>query len=868
MVSRQNMGSVSLRLIFLLLGPLTVIVNGLPTPMRPPDANATALQTVKEQDIVGNKFYYGPKYNGGYPDNVLRQLAQLQRPQLPAIRRPKPISTESAASSGIGPHTPFDKPFIGPNIPAIGNPDTFLGQDSKAEQKSKPEQKARREQNEEPEQIQEFTVHGENEPDGIPSVPRLTVGFGSYSSTGNKKAPIPLAARAEKRDKGQRKENSESRPFTLRDKDDTPVQPPKPQPSGFMKHTLGLILPKFLFDPITINASGEPTPLPSNIHPIYDTPERPQIIRPSEYRGPLTIPGIPFVYDTPEDSGESSSLSKSSISSTEYTTNTGEEPIPSPSNIHPVYDTPERPQIIRPSDYQEPLAIPRPKLPIAYGTPKDSGESISLNRPAIFSNENNHTSEDDRELSKRETSPDDTYLTEWSTIITLVNATPYRWRKGYSHSYQLEMWDKRFPEYIEPGQSHRIFSSLGQGNILTDSAGEVAYHLEGTSKPMSFLIQRRKGKKHHMFIRFLENLETKANDKGAHFDLGWHMFPGGSTFILAGKEGDFVSTDPPKGWMQALLPEIGHVPLREIVMPRAHHAGMSKGNVRIGVGQAANTLCQTKTVSHQIEQLGVRVLDVRPILFEKVYRAAHGTMILGGWNGMLGETVQEIAEAVHAFHKSYPGELIILDLSTPDTGHLDGGLKEMTDSDIQGLYDILVKWTNPLVLPDNEDITQWPLKRFIGNKKSGTIIRISQAWADRKGFPGGKHGFVADKNFPMNHRWSDKNQGDAMFNDQIDYIRRNKPRRNSRLFHADWLLTQSVGQAIFPIKSINEMALETYGGLYHNLWNATTDETYPNWIATDNIHSSELTSFVVALNHCFVARRCGDLGGKVKKLRG
>lgn len=544
---------------------------------------------------------------------------------------------------------------------------------------------------------------------------------------------------------------------------------------------------------------------------------------------------------------------------------TDEEPKPQTSTDQPDDETPVQPPLIRPTQYRGPLLIPDLNMPSVDPKPKGSGEYLFRGRPVTFNNKADRTADDSSQLEKRWVSPEGRAIVEGSTIITLINATPYRWRRGYSNSYQMEKWDERFPKYIEPGQSHRIFSAVGGGLHLSDSAGEVAYHLEGTSKPMSFMVERRKGVKHPTFIRFLENFETKALGKKSVVDLGFHVFPGGSTFILAGKERNFVCTGPPKGWMQDMLPEIGHIPLRSIIMPRSHHVGMSRGKVRIGLGQAANTLCQTKTTKHQIEELGVRVLDVRPFLFQNIYRAAHGTMVLGAWNGMLGESVKDIAEAVRTFHNTYPGELIIIDIPAPDTGYIFYGRQDMTDEQIEGLYKILISLTKPLKLPDDEDITKWPLERFIGNKTSGTIIRVSQSWAEKKNFPGGQHGFVSDKNFPMNHRWSNKNTGKAMFRDQIEYIRRNRAGRDSRLFHADWVITQSAEDAVFPTRSINKMALETYGGLYNDLWNATTDQVYPNWIATDNIHSSELTNFIMALNHCFVARECGSLGGKVKK---
>ncbi|KAH7148549.1 PLC-like phosphodiesterase [Dactylonectria macrodidyma] len=477
--------------------------------------------------------------------------------------------------------------------------------------------------------------------------------------------------------------------------------------------------------------------------------------------------------------------------------------------------------------------------------------------------------EEDKKLSKRWVGPEGRPVTDDSTIITLINATPYRWRKGYSHSYQLEKWEERFPRYIEPGRSERVFSDRVGGLSPWDSAGEVVYHIEGTSKPMSFMIERRSGKTKQFRVQWLEEFVTHGSQQYTQMGLGFHPFPGGSVFMLGGKEGDFITTAPPEGWMQNLLPDIGHLTLREIVLPRTHHSGMYKGTERIGIAPAASTLTQTKDVSWQLEGLGIRVLDLRPILYEGKFRAGHGASVLGEWNGWFGESLEDIARAVGEFHRHYPGEMVIIDIPAFDTGKVGNrGIKPLNDDEIQAIYRILVNYARPFKLPDNTDITKWPLSRFIGDKKGGTIIRVSPSWAEKKNFPGGASGLVSDRNFPMNHRWSEKEDGDELFADQIKYLRHHRPSRQSRIFHSDWVITLSDAQAVFPTQKLTKRALYTYAGLYQDLWNATSDSLYPNWIAMDNVHSAELTTFVMILNKCFVARQCGSMGGKVKQMEG
>ncbi|KPM36443.1 hypothetical protein AK830_g10113 [Neonectria ditissima] len=477
---------------------------------------------------------------------------------------------------------------------------------------------------------------------------------------------------------------------------------------------------------------------------------------------------------------------------------------------------------------------------------------------------NNQEDETQKELSKRAVRNESRlFMDDDTTVITVINATPYRWRRGYLHWYQMSKWNESWPMYIEPGKSHRMVATRMYGNSMRDSAAEVAYHLEGTEEPMSFMVERRSGKKHHIFVRFMENLKTINKEKGSELDLGFNRHPGGSNFILAGTEGDFVSTQPPVAWMKALLPEIGHRPLREIVMPRAHHAGMWNNWLGIGLAQPANTLCQKKTVKQQLEEEGVRVLDVRPFRYEDSFHAAHGTVVAGAWNGMMGEDVKDMAKAVAEFHKAWPGELVIIDIPSYDIGRIWYGYKEFRDKDRRALYKVLTDAIEPTAVPDDEDITKWPLERLIGNGTSATLIRVDDSWAKAKDFPGGARGFVTHATFPTVQRWSNENTAEKMVPDQLDNLYRRRVSRRAPIFHSDWILTQTADDAVFPVMSIRKLAVETYGWMYSELWNAVTDYTYPNWLATDNIQLTELSSFVVALNHCFVARKCGKLGGKV-----
>ncbi|CAG9943416.1 unnamed protein product [Clonostachys rosea f. rosea IK726] len=112
--------------------------------------------------------------------------------------------------------------------------------------------------------------------------------------------------------------------------------------------------------------------------------------------------------------------------------------------------------------------------------------------------------------------------------IKMINATPYRWRKGYYHSYRVNAWGDRWPEYIEPGESIAVLArptNNGLFDSFEDSAAEVAYHIEGTGKPMSFMLEFRSGNPHYPWIRLLDDLEVMNHHKGAEFNLGARISP-------------------------------------------------------------------------------------------------------------------------------------------------------------------------------------------------------------------------------------------------------------------------------------------------------------------------------------------------------
>lgn len=455
-----------------------------------------------------------------------------------------------------------------------------------------------------------------------------------------------------------------------------------------------------------------------------------------------------------------------------------------------------------------------------------------------------------------------------NTWISLINATPYRWHKGHAHSYQLSGWEIKWPEYIESGESVSVEAKRLESFRHWDSAAEVIYHLENTTEPMSFQVQYRSGRIHNIWVQYMEELHTVNNEKHSEHRLGFHRSPGGVGFVLAGDEKRFYSNDPPIGWMQSQLDAIGNLSLREIMLPRSHHAGMWKNKKTVGVGIPFNTQTHRTSLYNQIAHGGVRVLDFRPAKDGEKFHESHGSKIAGAWNGMLGASLDEMIDHINKFNDKYPGELIVWDIHPTDAWNTNRAFRHLNGVEKAQLYEKLKTLKYRVAVPETEDVSEWPINKFIGNKTSAVLIRVDESWIVEDGFPGGKEGFISGHNFPLRHHWSNTNKGTVLLKDQVENLVANRNQRSNEVYVSDWLLTQKGIGVVIPLDSIMKLAQAAWRMMYHELWDALTENMYPNWLALDDIHGNQPKSFVMAVNYCLAARQCGTLGGKVKSLEG
>ncbi|KAK1253587.1 hypothetical protein MKX07_001664 [Trichoderma sp. CBMAI-0711] len=507
--------------------------------------------------------------------------------------------------------------------------------------------------------------------------------------------------------------------------------------------------------------------------------------------------------------------------------------------------------------------------PLASGAPLPGDEEPTTLKLILHEEDElatgNSSSLEMKEFERSSPAADPQHIDE--TYLALINGSPYIWSKTYIHQYQMPQWEQDMPQFIYPGESISILvqPTHGAGN-WADSAAEVEYALRGTSEPMSFMIKFNNKGSSFLKVEYRGELASINNAKGSVHSLGINMYPGGSAFILAGKEGEFITNDPPIGWMQTLLPQLEKKPLREIVLPRSHHSGLWGHFKKVGLATPANAQTQTVQLNDQLGDGGIRVLDFRPLRTKDGYREIHGTRILDLFHGVMGTSLKDMIQIVNDFNRQNPGELIIWDVHGSQGWNAERDYHALDQVDRVALYEEFKALENRIhVLGEGWDLSKLELGEFIGNKTSAVIVNFDDRWRKMDGdlFPGSTEGYVTGAIFPMHHPWTNTDQIDHMVQHQVSEYRKTRPVPQSPIHITEWLLTQQGLGAAVPIRPITELARSAWRTLFHELWISTTSNSYPNWISVDNVRGNQLKTLVMAMNHCLVAKQCGDLGGKV-----
>lgn len=149
-------------------------------------------------------------------------------------------------------------------------------------------------------------------------------------------------------------------------------------------------------------------------------------------------------------------------------------------------------------------------------------------------------------------------------------------------------------------------------------------------------------------------------------------------------------------WMSKSLSRLGNQPLRNIVMPGSHDAGMyTAQNCTPVVDSAGRTVTQTNDFTGQLNA-GIRYFDIRPlyVLSSNSFVTYHKTAHLGCEGGNLTDILNQVAKFV-----SQNNELVILKISHEDLGlaveSIPGGPLAAENT----IYTHLVETVNAILQP-------------------------------------------------------------------------------------------------------------------------------------------------------------------------
>jgi hypothetical protein len=431
--------------------------------------------------------------------------------------------------------------------------------------------------------------------------------------------------------------------------------------------------------------------------------------------------------------------------------------------------------------------------------------------------------------------------------ITLVNGTPYTWENTGQHSQQMNAWS--FPSSIAPGTAVGVYVEWGEGPLGTATdTGDVTYSLGGTGA--AFQIQARAGSGFNLGVA-LTSLSTLGNPQGSTLSLGW-AHDGTVNFILAGKTGSFVSSNPPGDWMQASLGTLGARSLRNLCIPGAHDAGMSTYSSGTAFAHVCNTITQTSSILGQL-QSGVRYFDIRPVISGGQYYTGHYSHIgqIDSWQGANGQSIASVIDDVNAY-TAQNRELVILYLShdlNTDLGN--ASYAPFTQDEWNGLLTQLTGLNHLYVAgdPASADLTAFTLADFIsGGPAVVVVVDPSAPGISLGGFA--LQGFYPPASYTVYNQYSDTNDVSRMADDQLGKLTAQRPDPDAGYFLLSWTLTQNDFQSVacaLGAESILKLAATANPQLYSRVLPACTAQRYPNILYIDSVQGSDVAALSLAI---------------------
>jgi len=310
---------------------------------------------------------------------------------------------------------------------------------------------------------------------------------------------------------------------------------------------------------------------------------------------------------------------------------------------------------------------------------------------------------------------------------------------------------------------------------------------------------------------------------------------------------------PPPNWMQANLATLGGRTLRNLAIPGSHDAGMSSfsDNSKTGFATEDNTRTQRLDLAGQLTA-GARYFDIRPVISSGVFRAGHYSFIapIRSFQGANGQLVSDMIDQINAFTRDNK-ELVVINLSHDlNTDLPNDSFRAFNQAEYDRLFNDLLRLQNRFVAPGDPttvDLTTLKLNDFIGGGNAAVVLIVEPASISLGDFA--KQGFYKYAQFNAFNSFANKNDANAMIEDQLNKLNQQRP---ANYFLLSWTVTQQDEQVVVG-PSILDLADTANALIFTKLMPALSNDKFPNIVFLDDFRSF-FTSLTLQINQNFHAQ--------------
>ncbi|CAH1392314.1 unnamed protein product [Nezara viridula] len=301
-------------------------------------------------------------------------------------------------------------------------------------------------------------------------------------------------------------------------------------------------------------------------------------------------------------------------------------------------------------------------------------------------------------------------------------------------------------------------------------------------------------------------------------------------------------------WMRDNIGLLGERQMKQICIPGSHNSGMYTLNGGTAFVKKCNVLNQSQPVLKQL-QLGIRYLDMRPVISGGKFKAGHYTQVTNAlWLGGNGQFIDSIVKDINDFITN-SGELVIVYLSHGLNTDVGRKYRNFNKEEWNRLFQLLDETNNLFESSEYVYLPEYTLGQLTANGTKGAVLYVVGDEEASLGARKGK-GFFYWGTLRVFDQYSGSNKYPTMFRDQISKM---KLESEDNYFLLSWILTQNaIDATTCPLgRSIRKLAKEANSNI-QKLLPEVSKTAFPNIIFVDFVESSEVTEVAIAINNKIV----------------